>query len=456
METAHRARGGRRHNLSLRHLAPVRGKRDREPAAAHSAFEAFYRENVASVYQYALAVLANPADAEDVTQQTFLNAYRAFERGERPEKPHNWLIKIAHNVCRMRWRQSARRPQELPLETACEPATPDDEKPALDEVLTALGRLPFNQRAALVMRELEDRSYAEIADVLGTSVSAVEALLFRARTNLRANRSALGALTFVPVPASLGSFFGGSGGGVLAATGAAVGVDVVLKAAAVVATGVVVGSLGYKSVNAVADTNSAALTAAQQRYASPLVWASPAQQLAGAAAAGRAGAADEKVGAFRDGGPELIRAGNGLRDKDAWLADGEAPAAAAAAASAAAAVPAAGTPAAGVPAVPGSTLVATPSPAAAPAGAASGAVGSTSGTVGSTTGTVGSTIGTVVGAVPAPSPPPAPPPPAAPPPAPVPLPATPVPSQPLPAPSVPSLPVSVPTLPLPPPPPILP
>jgi RNA polymerase sigma-70 factor (ECF subfamily) len=215
------------------------------------AFERFYRKHVAEVYQYALAVLGNSADAEDVTQQTFLNAYRAFQRGGRPTKPHNWLIKIAHNVCRMRWRQSGRRLDEVPLESVPEPAAPDHDKPSLDEVLAALARLPLNQRAAIVMREVEDRSYAEISDVLGVTVPAVEALLFRARENLRARRKAVaGTLGIVPLPASLASFGGGSGG-LIAAGGAALGSEVALKVAAVVATGVVAGGLGYKTVGAV-------------------------------------------------------------------------------------------------------------------------------------------------------------------------------------------------------------
>ena len=261
METARSARRPRRKNLSLRQLAPARGRRNQFDAA----YETFYRKHVAEVYQYALAVLGNPTDAEDVTQQTFLNAYRAFQRGERPRKPHNWLIKIAHNVCRMRWRQASRRLQEVPLDHVAEPVALDDEKPSLDEVLGALARLPFNQRAAIVMREVEDRSYAEIADVLETTVPAVEALLFRARTTLRARRKSLaGALTVVPVPGSLASFFGG-GGGLIAAGGAAVGSELALKVAAVVATGVVAGGLGYKTVDAVATAEPASVAAAKPR-----------------------------------------------------------------------------------------------------------------------------------------------------------------------------------------------
>jgi len=260
MEAARAAQGGRRKNLSLR-LAP-RARRRRETVDA--AFERFYREHVAEVYQYALAVLGNSADAEDVTQQTFLNAYRAFQRGERPRKAHNWLIKIAHNVCRMRWRESTRRPQEVPLERAGEPVALESEKPPLDEVLTALAKLPFNQRAAIVMREVEDRSYAEIAEVLGVTVPAVEALLFRARGNLRARRKSLaGALGVAPIPASLGSFFGGGSGGLVAAGGAALGSELVVKAAAIVATGVIAGGLGYKAANSVATPEPAENVAQQ-------------------------------------------------------------------------------------------------------------------------------------------------------------------------------------------------
>src|SRR5256886_15860760 len=166
MEAARAALGGRRKNLSLK-LAP-RARRQKETYDA--AIEGVYRKHVAEVYQYALAVLGSSADAEDVTQKTFLNAYRAFQRGERPTKANNWLIKIAHNVCRMRWRQSGRRPQEVPLDHAGEPSTLDDARASLDEVLRALARLPFNQRAAIVMREVEGRTYAEIADVMNTSV----------------------------------------------------------------------------------------------------------------------------------------------------------------------------------------------------------------------------------------------------------------------------------------------
>src|SRR5205809_1884246 len=147
--------------------------------------ERLYKKHAGDVYRYALVVLRNPADAEDVTQTTFMNAYRAIERGERPRTPQNWLIAIAHNVCRQRFRQLQRRPNELPLDDDVEQTVGDDDTPSGEDIRRALSHLAFNQRAAIVMRELEGRSYAEIAEILELSTSAVETLIFRARRALR-------------------------------------------------------------------------------------------------------------------------------------------------------------------------------------------------------------------------------------------------------------------------------
>jgi RNA polymerase sigma factor (sigma-70 family) len=208
-------------------------------------FEYLYRRYVKDVYHYALALLRNPADAEDVTQTTFLNAFRAYQRGEEVLKPQNWLIKIAHNVARTRYARASCRVKEVPLEDHVDVlAVPEEERPNIEGVLRALGRLPFNQRAALVMRELEGRSYAEIADTLGVSVAAVETLIFRARRSLRLRASALRVLTTVPLPSSLAQLL--EGGSIVAGGSAIVGTGLLAKAAVAlvagaVATGVVTG-----------------------------------------------------------------------------------------------------------------------------------------------------------------------------------------------------------------------
>ena len=246
-------------------------------ARADRAFERLYRRHVTDVHRYASAVLGNPADAEDVAQTVFMNAYRAFCAGERPEQPLNWLITITHNVCRQRFRDVARRPREVMLdaELASDPLGQGETKYRSEDIARALTQLSLNQRAALALRELEGRSYGDIASILGMSTSAVETLLFRARRafreqlegsltcseaeraislqldgmlerkergglrahlrscpecaslarRFRAQRSALQGIALVPLPSSLAGGFGAGGG-------AAVGTALGLKAAA--------------------------------------------------------------------------------------------------------------------------------------------------------------------------------------------------------------------------------
>jgi RNA polymerase sigma factor (sigma-70 family) len=246
--------------------------------SGEQAFERLYRSHVQDVYRYALMVLRNRDDAEDVAQTTFLKAYRAYQRGDRPHHPRKWLITIAHNTCGTRIRDARRRPQEVALEEQLIEPTPAGGDVDVRELVHAVGALSFNQRAALVMRELEGRSYAEIAELLELSTSAVETLLFRARRALReqlegaltcgqaeralslqldgrlpqdeksglrahlrecsecaslarrqrARRAALRSLGPLPLPASLASWGGG----------AAVGGGIAVKAAAILAAGV--------------------------------------------------------------------------------------------------------------------------------------------------------------------------------------------------------------------------
>jgi RNA polymerase sigma-70 factor, ECF subfamily len=274
-------------------------------------FERLYRRYVGDVYHYALAVSRNGPDAEDITQTTFLNAYRAVQRGEEPRAPKNWLLAIAHNVMRQRFRQAARRPNEVELDDAIGATVPDDEGYSAEDIRRGLGQLAFNQRAALVMRELEGRSYAEIAEILGVSVGAVETLIFRARRALReqletsitcheaersislqldgrlsraekgalrahlrtckecatfarsqrAQRAALKGLAAIPLPASLTSLFGGGG--------AAAGGAVATKAAAVTAAGLLVAGGSVETARQLRSHHAQPVAAHAQRAAQP-------------------------------------------------------------------------------------------------------------------------------------------------------------------------------------------
>src|SRR5690349_12833106 len=146
--------------------------------------ETLYGSDAAEIFRYALAMLGNRADAEDVTQATFVNAMRAIERHGEPHTPSNWLITIAHNIVRQRFRQQQARPTEVELESEIEAAQVEHGETSIDDLVRALQRIPPNQREALVMRELEGRPYREIAALLDLSLGAVETLIFRARRSL--------------------------------------------------------------------------------------------------------------------------------------------------------------------------------------------------------------------------------------------------------------------------------
>jgi RNA polymerase sigma-70 factor (ECF subfamily) len=149
-------------------------------------FERIYRRHRREVYGSVLRDVRDPDEAEDVTQAAFLNAFRAMRRGDHPETPRAWLLTIARNVVRRRARLKSERPQEVELDADSEllVALDENEGSASADIHAALRRLTDAQREAILLREIQGRSYAEIAFELGLSLSAVEALIFRARRAL--------------------------------------------------------------------------------------------------------------------------------------------------------------------------------------------------------------------------------------------------------------------------------
>jgi RNA polymerase sigma-70 factor, ECF subfamily len=153
-------------------------------AAVDVTFEELYRGHRADVFRDALRELGNVHDAEDVTQAAFVDAYRAVLGGTQPQSPRAWLLAIAENVRRRRFRTAQRRPRELPLDEDFPLAAelPHEQAHALAEALAAL---PPEQRRVFVLRELAGLSYDEIADEVDSTVGAVQMSLHRARRTLR-------------------------------------------------------------------------------------------------------------------------------------------------------------------------------------------------------------------------------------------------------------------------------
>nr|MBA2460733.1 sigma-70 family RNA polymerase sigma factor [Actinomycetota bacterium] len=154
-------------------------------AEADRSFERLYELHRRDVYGAALRELGNVHDAEDVTQAAFVDAYRAILRGSRPESPRPWLLAIAENVRRRRFRTALHRPREEPLDIETAPAAEVPSEQA-DALRSALASLPQQQREVFLLREISGLSYEEIAEHAEASVGGVQMLLFRARQALRA------------------------------------------------------------------------------------------------------------------------------------------------------------------------------------------------------------------------------------------------------------------------------
>jgi RNA polymerase sigma-70 factor (ECF subfamily) len=151
-------------------------------------FSELYRTHLRDVYSYAYYRIGNHHDAEDVTEQTFLQAYRHFERAQResngrPLRP--WLIRIAHNLAANYYRDRSRRPVTQ-LEDATVLTAPHgteqmvEEREEVKEVLAGVSNLPDDRREALIMRFALGMDNREIARALGRSEGATKVLIHRA------------------------------------------------------------------------------------------------------------------------------------------------------------------------------------------------------------------------------------------------------------------------------------
>jgi len=178
-----KARHGR---LDDERLAALVGRGD------EAAFEALYDRHHAALLAFCRHMLGSREDGEDALQQAFLRAHKALAEGRTPDRVRPWLFAIARNRCLTLI--AARRDAALPvddIEQSFDGLAVDVERRAdLRELVTDLGRLPDDQRGALVLAELGDFSHPEIASVIGCSPAKVKALVFQARTTLIADRDA--------------------------------------------------------------------------------------------------------------------------------------------------------------------------------------------------------------------------------------------------------------------------
>ena len=161
--------------------------------------EQLFARHHGEIYAYLARMVRDPELAADMTQDTFVKAYRAYDSLEDRDHARAWLYQIAHRVALDEFRRR-RIVRFLPWTGESRGAAPSAEHIALEgrfsgEMERALQRMPERQRSALILAELHDLTGLELAAALGVSHIAARALLTRARESLRQALAAERALT---------------------------------------------------------------------------------------------------------------------------------------------------------------------------------------------------------------------------------------------------------------------
>ena len=169
------------------------------------AFDRFVENFRTKIFQYSLLMCGHRDDAEDVAQDTLLKIFENFDQLREPEKVRGWVFRIARNACLMKRRKSVFAPaQELSLdelmpahdhhgggrklEIADWSALPDAQalqSELKEELETAIGELPEIYRSVILLRDVEELTTEETAQVLDVNVDVVKTRLHRARLAVR-------------------------------------------------------------------------------------------------------------------------------------------------------------------------------------------------------------------------------------------------------------------------------
>lgn len=163
-------------------------------------FEAVYNQYKQLVYNLALNYSLNSEDAQDITQEVFVKIYQHFHKHDPSTASlKTWIYRITINHCLdfLRSRKTKRRSGFLSSLFSSETNEPIDEaihfdhpgilaedKEELHQLLSIINQLPETQKTALILTKIEDRSQREVAEIMETTVKAVESLLQRAKQTL--------------------------------------------------------------------------------------------------------------------------------------------------------------------------------------------------------------------------------------------------------------------------------
>lgn len=190
-------------SLTLNHTYPVKADEQSDFALVKrardgdfSAFEVLFERHRLLVYRFAYQMVHRRDDAEDMVQEAFVRAYQNLHRYRDEAKFTTWLLRIVSNLCtdqaRMHTRRQALEQQEategLLWMTEGSTDNPVDNLEADRRVLVlrrAIAALPEHHRKVIVLRDLEEREYPDIAQILGCTVGGAKLRVLRARRALR-------------------------------------------------------------------------------------------------------------------------------------------------------------------------------------------------------------------------------------------------------------------------------
>jgi RNA polymerase sigma-70 factor (ECF subfamily) len=155
-------------------------------------FDELMRTHHADIHRYLLRATGRISDAEDLTQETFLRAYRADASSRPIEDPRAWLFTLATNLCRNHFRSRKRRQRAYDAATAFafqeEGAGPQEvtEGREMSRVVeAAVGALPHKQKLAFLQRKVHGFDYPAIGKSLGCSAESARAHVFQALKKIR-------------------------------------------------------------------------------------------------------------------------------------------------------------------------------------------------------------------------------------------------------------------------------
>lgn len=170
-----------------------------------ASFEAAVEKYHARIFQLTYRYLGNYDEAEDITQEAFIRAYRAWDNFRGDSQVYTWIYRIALNLCHNQQKKMNRRHQaegtslDAPLDNSdgdeshttevpdhsAVPWNSLERKELNQQLFQAVQGLPENYRVVIVLRDIEGLSYEEIAEITSCSLEAIKSRLFRARNMLR-------------------------------------------------------------------------------------------------------------------------------------------------------------------------------------------------------------------------------------------------------------------------------